>query len=398
MSLLSPAYAEEEYVAILIRVIEGATNSGATNSSQPNQAGSSGHLGMYVPSDFAGQPGSSQGLAIWGGGFAASSGGWVVDRTLGGVTTVTKTPSVHDTFSYGGIYGVYDASRFVPANQSLSFFGTVDIAQNNFTFGPEPGEGVNSQSDQFDLNILAGEARWSIDNVYLKGTGMAIFGDGRQFYAFDEGIASFSTALYAIDATLGEVFDLYNTSSVTPSAVLPTKAPSRTTNGDHGYMLGLDLSGHVGYVDGVLISGFTDSAGFTQGNLETKFAMLGAAAKLFATIPGDKFQWKPYVSAAVDDYPGFSFIATIPAQPLLPTGEVVTLLPAPTFWTGELGLDVQNDLGWTFGIRAIYMASSDTIIRYASAHLKIPFNFAPLVATRYSTLDTPSLRANQSEQ
>ena len=111
--------------------------------------------------------------------------------------------------------------------------------------------------------------------------------------------------------------------------------------------------------------------------------MLGATAQLFATIPGDKFQWKPYVSGAVDDYPGVPFIRTFPSQPLLPTGDVQTFSPAPTFWTGELGLDLLNDAGWTVGIKGFYMASSDTIIRYAGAYLKIPFNFAPLVATRY---------------
>jgi hypothetical protein len=373
VSLVSPAFPEEEYVTALISVLEAAASSATTNSTQASSAGSPLHLGMYVPSNSADQPGSSPGLGFWGGGFDVTNfGSLEQDRALG-VTTVTKTPSYHDTLDYGGVYGVYDASRFVPANQSLSIFGTMDIGQNNFTQGPGslPGQSVSAGWDKDRLVILAGSVRWSIDNVYLKGFGMAVFGDGTQFNTADAGFGSFATRVYAVDATLGDVFVLYNTSGLAPSAT--TKAPSQTTDGYGGYMLGLDLSGHVGYLDGVFLSGFSDSAGLTQGDFDGKTPLLGAAAKLFATIPGDKFQWTPYVRGAVDDYPGLSFTLTSPKQPLLPTGNVLTILPARTFWTGELGLEVQNDAGWTAGVKGFYMASSDTIIKYAGAYFKISF-------------------------
>ena len=141
--------------------------------------------------------------------------------------------------------------------------------------------------------------------MYLQGLGLAMFGDGTQYSIETGGFGSFTASDYAVDAKLGNVFVLYNTSGVTPSAALPTKARSPTTNGDNGYMIGLDLSGHAGYND-IVINGFTASAAVSWGNTEAKFSMLGATAKLFATIPGDRFQWKPYVSAAVDDYPGLS--------------------------------------------------------------------------------------------
>jgi hypothetical protein len=145
-------------------------------------------------------------------------------------------------------------------------------------------------------------------------------------------------------------------------------------------MLGLDLSGHVGYTD-FLINGFTDSMGLTSGNFEGNFPMLGATAKLFATLSGDKFKWTPYVSGAVDYYPGVSFTLTTPPQLLVPTGDVQTYLPAPTFWIGELGLDVQNNAGWSVGVKGYYMASSDTTVRYIGAHLTIPLDFLPLAST-----------------
>ena len=382
IALVSPAYAEEDYVTAIIRALEGATSPGmTTNSGQPNSGGSALHLGMYAPSDYSGQSGSS--LATWGGAFDITSGGYLEKTSIGPVTTVTKSPSFRDTLVYGGIYGIYDASRFVPTNQSLSFFGTVNIAQDNLTFGPGPlpGEAVSVGSDKVNLDFVAGSVRWSIDNLYFKGLGMAIYGKGTQFSAFDNGFGRYTTRAYAVDATIGDIFVLYNSKRGTPAAPLPTKAPPQ--QGDIGYMLGLDLSGHVGYADIDFFNGYTDSAGVIWGNFEGTFPMLGAAAKLFATIPGGKFQWMPYVRGALDDYPGISFTLAFPSQPAFPIGDLQTFLPASTFWTGELGLDVQNDAGVTVGIKGFYMASSDTVIKYVGASVKIPLDFAPRVAARY---------------
>jgi hypothetical protein len=369
VSLVSPAYPEEEYVTALISVLQAAASSATTSSTQTN-AGSPLHLGMYVPSSSGDQPGSSQGLGLWGGGFDITSPGSPEQNRTSGVTTLIKSPSYRDTLVYGGIYGVYDASRFVPANQSLSFFGTANFGQNNFTQGPGllPGQSVSAGWDKDSLVILAGSVRWSIDNVYLKGFGMAVFGDGTEFNTSDAGFGSFTTKVYAVDATLGDVFVLYDTSG--RASAQPTTAPSQPTN---GYMLGLDLSGHVGYLDGVFVSGLTDSAGLTQGDFAGKFPIVGAAAKLFATMSGDKLQWTPYIRGAVDDYPGLSFNFANPKQPLLPNGNASTLLPAPTFWTAELGVELHNDGGWTAGVKGFYSASSDTVVKYAGAYLKASF-------------------------
>jgi hypothetical protein len=375
VSLVSPAHAEQELVGVLIRVIEGATgSSGRASSSQP---GTAGHLGMYVPSNVPGQPGSSDAWAIWGGGFYAT-GGPYLERSL--VKGFTKSPSQRSTFSFGGIYGVYDASRFLPADQTLTLWGSLNIGQDNLVFGPLPGRSVSAGYDKFDhLYILSGYAKWTVGNAYLQGLGIGIFADGTQFSSDTGGLGSFTARDYGFDAKFGYVFVLYDGSTVSRSAAFPTKAPSRRTSGDNGYLVGLDLSGHVGYND-FLINGFTDSAGLIWGNTEAKFGIVGATAKLFATIPVDRFQWKPYASVAVDEYPGLQIDRFFPSQRLLPTGDVRTIFLAQTFWTGELGLDAQNDAGWTVGIKGLYMASSDTIVRYAGGFLRIPFNSAP---TRY---------------
>jgi hypothetical protein len=203
VSLFYPAQAEEEFITAITRALEGEASSATTTSGQPYQASSFGHLGMYVPADSA-----SAGFGVLGSAFNITGSGYLEqDRILG----VTKGPSFHDTLSYGGIYGVYDASRFVPANQSLTFFGTVDIGQNNLTFGPGslPAESVSAGSGKIDFDILAGSVRWSIDSMYLKGFGMALFGNDTGLSNFDGGgVGSSATRGYAVDATLGNIFVL----------------------------------------------------------------------------------------------------------------------------------------------------------------------------------------------
>lgn len=38
---------------------------------------------------------------------------------------------------------------------------------------------------------------------------------------------------------------------------------------------------------------------------------------------------------------------------------------------------------WTVGVKGFYEASADTTIVGGSAHIKIPLNYTPVIATRY---------------
>jgi len=157
------------------------------------------------------------------------------------------------------------------------------------------------------------------------------------------------------------------------------KAPPKPSG---GYFVGLDLSGHVGYLDS-RADGFTDSTGFIFGTNQIRSGDVGGRAQLFAILPGNGIVWRPYVAGTVDQLFGFSSILDVPNQAAVPSGDLVSLKVAQTFGGTVLGVDALAPSGWAVGVRGFYQASSDTNMIGGSVYLKIPFNYAPVVAARY---------------
>jgi hypothetical protein len=62
---------------------------------------------------------------------------------------------------------------------------------------------------------------------------------------------------------------------------------------------------------------------------------------------------------------------------------VVTTNPALTFGGAELGVVARGPGGWSVNAKGFYQASADTTVTGGSLTLKIPFNYAPTVASRY---------------
>jgi hypothetical protein len=63
--------------------------------------------------------------------------------------------------------------------------------------------------------------------------------------------------------------------------------------------------------------------------------------------------------------------------------DTLIVSPSNTFWGSEVGLDLLNGRGVTFGLRAFYEASADTQTVGGNAYLKIPL-WDPVIGTRDS--------------
>jgi hypothetical protein len=213
------------------------------------------------------------------------------------------------------------------------------------------------------------------------GIGGYSFGHGNETDNLTPANGGFGLHGYFVDARLGDVFVLMNSSGAPNSAALPTKAPPKAS---HGPVLALDLSGHIGHSK-MSSDGFTDSSGFIYGSGESKSGDVGARARLFAVMPAGNWVWSPYVSATVDQQFGVSNTLNIPNQPLLPGGDVISLLTAKTFGGGDLGVDLRGPNGVIVGVKGFYQASADTNITGGSAFVKVPLNYTPKSAwaTKY---------------
>jgi hypothetical protein len=336
------------------------------------------HLGMYV------SPGGQDFTSFGGegGGFAVHNNGYGITDTAGLLAPGSATPSSRSVNGNGGINGSYDASRFLPTNQRLLFSGYFDYSGNDITFGPTAGlAAASAGSVRADTYTFKGAVLYTNDTAYLQGLGGFGFGNGHEAQTVDGSSGSFNFHNESADLQVGNIFVLSGSTPSRNSSII-TKAPPARVGGYTGYTLGLDLSGHIGYFDNQ-IDGFTDSTGFAIGTGQTRYGDIGARAQLFQAIPGNGFVWVPYVAATIDRQFDFSSTLTIPNQAALPGGDLVSLTEAQTFWGAHLGLDVLCANGWTVGVNGFYTASSDTSFSGASAHIKIPFNYTPTVASRY---------------
>ena len=283
---------------------------------------------------------------------------------------VRRLPNFKATDGAGGISGSYDASRYFPTNQNLWFKGYFDYDRTNVS---SPGVG----SAQLDNYSFQGSVLYSNALTYIGAAASYNIGSGSETQTVVPSTGSFDSHGYAADVRLGHVFVLLN--SINSRSPFPTRVPPKSTG---GYGLGLDVSGHVGYVNQQFDS-FTDSNGFIFGPTQTHFGDVGARAKLFWYVPSNGWIWMPYVAGTLDQHFNFSSALNIPAQAALPGGDVFTLMQSPTYWGGEWGLDVTGAKGLTVGAKGYYTASSDTNILGGSVYVKIPFSALPLVAARY---------------
>jgi hypothetical protein len=335
------------------------------------------HLGMYVGAPD--QPG-------WGadGGGAVLRGNGLRASDTAGFLPAGETLTVRDTSGNGGIIGTFDATRFfgLPSNNSLLFTGAFDYQRDSASLGAVSPTGVafSTGSVQSDTYTFRGSVFYRSGTTYLLGTADYNFGRSNETSSHVGSTGSFNSNGYSVDAKLGNVFVLLNTTGASTSATLPTKAPPKPAGGT---LVGLDLSGHIGSF-GNWANGFTDSTGFIFGTDQVRSGDIGGRAELFALMPGNGLLWKPYVAGTVDQLFGFSSTLTIPSQVAQPgITDVFNLQAARTFGGAELGVDARGSGGWTVNVKGFYLASANTNITGGSMTVKIPFNYLPTVASRY---------------
>jgi len=339
--------------------------------------GGSTHLGMYVtPAPTAAIDGTFS-----GGGYVEKSNGFAISDSAGTLAPGTLTPSLKDVGGGGGIGGSYDASYLVPGKQGLVFSAYFDYASDSFSFGGgTPGLaalGVGAGSARTNTYTFGASATYRNDLTYLKAAVAYDFGHGFESLTADGSTGNFNSHGYMTDLNLGHLFVLSSTSQSVNTA-MATKMPPRAAGGS---MVGLDLSAHVGY-DNQQTDSYTDSTGFMFGTERIHFGDTGGRAKLLMATSTGGVLWIPYVAGSIDRQFAFSNTLSIPIQATVPGGNLLTVLPAETFYGTDFGVDVRG-LGWTAGLKGFYEASADTNAIGGSAYVKIPLNFVPIVKTRY---------------
>jgi hypothetical protein len=368
--LIEQGSPEEIFQGSKLIPVGADTPPGAINNVIPN------HLGMYVSPSGAN---AFDTPTAWGGGSVTHGSGYGVTDTAGFAPAGTTTPGFTNVAGNGGITGFYNASWLVPTNQSLTFRGAFGYERSNTSLGSVTGlPGSSPGSLLTDSFEFAGSFLYNVDATYFRGAAGVEVGHGSETQTFDGSTGNFNTRGYSIDAKLGHVFVLLNTTGSGRSGIL-TKAPPKPAA---GYVVGLDASGHLGY-NSFKVSTFTDSTGFVFGDDLTHSGDVGAGAKLFAWVPAYGVVWVPYVSGTLDRLFGFSSTLQIPDQVAFPGGDLISTAVAQTFWGTELGLDVRQANGWTVGVKGFYMASADTNIVGGAAYIKIPFDALPFAAKKY---------------
>jgi opacity protein-like surface antigen len=325
--------------------------------------------------------GGPVGLSFYGvngvagiGGSGSSSGGYRLTDTAGLANATALTPGFRSAAGGGGLGFYLDASRALDlyANQRLWFGFSGGGHSDNMTFSSSAltpgGVNANAASARRDVAVTTATATYAVNNFYLSGR--ALFDFDHASITNNLGVpgaqGSTNGSGYDLSVTGGEIFPLFNSIELKQATMV--KAAPRTSG---GYALYLDLSGHYASHRENL-DGFTDSAGFAFGKQQLSYNDLGARARLWAAVPDHGFLWMPFVGATVDQRLGFSNTIDIPAQDATPA-DTLSLSPGNTFWGTELGLNVLNTGGTTFGVKGFYQASADFQTFGGSAYLRIPF-------------------------
>jgi hypothetical protein len=320
-----------------------------------------------------------------GGGASIARASYGVRDSVGFLGVGAAIPGLKDVGGGGKIYGVIDAGRYfdLPVNQRLLLSVFFDYHRDNISYGSTAGlaaAGISGGSLQLDTYKFGGTFNYNINTMYINGAAAIAFGRGGETQSIDGSNGSFSTIGYSTDLRVGKVFVVLNRLGSAPSGA---SAAGRLLDG--GYILGLDLGGRLGYGNQIL-NGFTDSTDYSFGASLTQYGIIGGRAKFFLGMPNNGVIWEPYVAAAIDQQFGFSSKVTIPSQATLPSGDVLNLQQAQTFYSGQLGFDVRGAGGTTIGVNGFYSASTDANRVGGRAYLKIPLggSAAPAVfAARY---------------
>jgi hypothetical protein len=234
--------------------------------------GQSVHLGMYTTSGATGDLAATGGRFVTGGA-TIRGGGFGVTDTAGALPSGTTMPQFRDSIGSGGLTGGYDATGLfgLSGNQQLVFNGVFDYRHDSASVGAGAGA-ADGGSFQTDSYMFRGAVLYRNNTTYFRGAAATSFGSGKETASVDGSSGSFNTRGYFVDGRLGNVFVLLNTTGMPYSPTPSPKAPKPTG----GVVVGLDLSGHLGYADS-WIDGFTDTSGFTFGTMERDMATSGAA-------------------------------------------------------------------------------------------------------------------------
>ena len=208
-----------------------------SNNCQPQGAY---NLGMYIS-----QPPTPLGDG-WdgaGNGSVLRSSGYRFTDSAGVLAPGTKGPGIRDVGGGGSIFGTIEATRFLglPANQSLMLTGYFNNQYDSLNVASAPAAALHADGYAF-----GGDVFWRVGSSYL---------DGSAAYNFDHdqlnsGTGSVNAHGYFVDARIGNMFALWTTAGPPNPAAIPTKAPPKPTTGS---IVGLDLSGHIGYAASELV-------------------------------------------------------------------------------------------------------------------------------------------------
>jgi hypothetical protein len=312
-----------------------------------------------------------------GEGAVANSDGFAVKDAAGLVKPGSLTPSSRSNLLGVGIKGSFDLARGLNLNgdQTLLANGFVSYSRVESKSGNTAELAalglVNSSSADADNGTVGGDIRYGYKGMYVQAGGAYSFGKLKTANTIDDSRGSFDVHSYGVDMRLGKIFPL--AWGLLGSAVEPRFGVKEPPPAAGAYVIGLDLSGHVGHT-GIRTDEFIDSTGLAVGASETRYETVGGRAELFSTLVYENVLWSPFVAIKVDRRFDFSSKATMPVQPQLPSGDVYYFSPANTFWGPEVGLTIAGQQWWSVQARGFYLASADANVAGGSLQLRIPFN------------------------
>jgi hypothetical protein len=248
----------------------------------------------------------------------------------------------------------------VAAQQRLTIGGFFMYDAWRTTYGAPT---VVSAATSANRNIytLGGGAQYNAGNTYFGGGIAGELGNGSISGTASSG--GFNSNGYVAALYVGRVFSLFNTagsSYVAPP--LPTKSAPRPAT---GYVVNLDLSGHLAYGDD-RIGGFADSAGNIRGTERLAYGDVGGKAKLYWILPPwGRTAWSPYVAATVDQWFAYSHTVALP-------GDTLFFGSGQTFGGAQVGLDLFDVSGVRYGIQGYYAQSQEYQYFGGQAYVKFP--------------------------
>jgi hypothetical protein len=298
----------------------------------------------YDISQINGPPGA--GMRGWGannyiGGSFLGSG---LHDNGGTITSAGVTgPGVAGTSTNLGveIHDIYDASQYLRGNQRLLLGGYFFYNNEQSSFGPVG----SARSDDY---TFIGAAAYRQGNFYTIGQLGGGFAPTSITNAATGGTGGSASGSFLSDLKVGYLFPLID----------PRRA---------GWGLGLDVSGHGGYLENTL-GGFVDSLGAATGSTQAHSGLVGGEAKLTAAFTRGGLMWTPYIGVTYDDWVGFHDTNNIPG------GGVLTLQEGGVFWGGEGGLAVAWPTGVKVTVSGFYKESSTTTFGGGTVGLSVPWN------------------------